>query len=386
MNFLFKKKEKGKKKRNALLANPPAHATSLRDAAAAVATLTQEGHDCPSWTDIATGRVVPDQAEDPDGGEFTHGWQFKASRAREQHAKAAIIADLTRQGRDGERHLAMLRQHEAKCSGAWLFAMPTSGLFTIDQEGFATALRRRLCAPLAAPPRGERLCPARACRRAGTALDSWGDHLAACPHTGRVQRRAKPIEKAWSQVFAEAGGWTDEQAQTRDLGLPGCSPDDRSRPDGVTYALPVWAGLPGAWDVTLRSPIARNGSVRPAALRAAGSTFTAARRQTQRDYPAIRRSGQIALVCLAGEVGGAWAPEVHALIRRMARAKAERAAPVLRQALRSALATRWWRILSCAVQRAVAASLRVVAPARGVALSRAAPILEDCDLVAGLRD
>ena len=125
--------------------------------------------------------------------------------------------------------------------------------------------------------------------------------------------------------------------------------------------------------------------MRPAALRAAGSTFTAARRQNQRDYPAIHRSGQIALVCLAGEVGGTWASEVHDLIRRLARAKAERAAPVLRQALRSALAARWWRILSCAVQRAVAASLSVAALPRGVARSRVAPIPEDCDLVAGLR-
>ena len=47
---------------------------------------------------------------------------------------------------------------------------------------------------------------------------------------------AKPVEAAWVQVFDEAGGWTDVQALTRDLGLPGSSPGDRSRPDGATLS------------------------------------------------------------------------------------------------------------------------------------------------------
>ena len=38
------------------------------------------------------------------------------------------------------------------------------------------------------------------------ALDEFGDHLASCMRTGRVQRRANVLEKIWMQIFEEAGG------------------------------------------------------------------------------------------------------------------------------------------------------------------------------------
>ena len=151
----------------------------------------------------------------------------------------------------------------------------------------------------------------------------------------RVQKRAKPVENAWTQIFREAGGWTDPQAMTRNFGLPGVSPGDQSRPDGGTFGLSVHGGLPLAWDTTLRSPVRRDGTVRPGALLRAGSTFQDSRRGTRRDYRALDRSDRVVLLTLAGEVGGAWSSEAHRLIRDMARAKAERAAPPLRRALRA---------------------------------------------------
>ena len=41
---------------------------------------------------------------------------------------------------------------------------------------------------------------------AATALDEFGDQLASCMRTGRVQGRANLVEKVWMQVIEEAGG------------------------------------------------------------------------------------------------------------------------------------------------------------------------------------
>ena len=40
----------------------------------------------------------------------------------------------------------------------------------------------------------------------GAAVDAYGDHHAACPRTGLLARRAKPLEHAWVRIAREAAG------------------------------------------------------------------------------------------------------------------------------------------------------------------------------------
>ncbi len=66
------------------------------------------------------------------------------------------------------------------------------------------------------------LLSSRRCEGCGAILDDLGDHhRAACPvTTERLRRRAKPIELAWSAIFAEAGAVVADQVLLRDTDLP----------------------------------------------------------------------------------------------------------------------------------------------------------------------
>merc|ERR1719171_1114656 len=67
----------------------------------------------------------------------------------------------------------------------------------------------------------------RRCEGCRAILDKLGDHRAACSVSGRLRRRAKPIELAWSAVFAEAGAVVADQVLLRDTNLPVRSRDSR---------------------------------------------------------------------------------------------------------------------------------------------------------------
>ena len=45
----------------------------------------------------------------------------------------------------------------------------------------------------------------RVCEGCGRVLDRHGDHYAACMLSGRVQSRARPVERMWERVLRESG-------------------------------------------------------------------------------------------------------------------------------------------------------------------------------------
>ena len=101
-------------------------------------------------------------------------------------------------------------------------------------------------------PLGPRTCNARSCRRQ---LDNLGDHWASCVPSGRVNRRARPVEKAWARVFREAGARVRENVFLRDTQLPGIAADDGRRLEITATGLPLHRGVPLGVDASVVSPL-----------------------------------------------------------------------------------------------------------------------------------
>ena len=89
---------------------------------------------------------------------------------------------------------------------------------------------------------------------AQVALDEFGDHLASCMRSGRVQRRANVLEKIWMQVFAEAGGTLVPNEKLRHMRI-GVDQEDKRRVEFAVYNLKF--GPPLLCDVTQVSPLIR---------------------------------------------------------------------------------------------------------------------------------
>ena len=99
----------------------------------------------------------------------------------------------------------------------------------------------------------------------GAAVDVYGDLYAACPRTGLLARRAKPLERAWIRVVREAVGPEGQVVPQQWLvrtPAPGVDPDDRRRLDFVAYGA-TQLGEALCCDVTLVSPPTRDGRPQP---------------------------------------------------------------------------------------------------------------------------
>lgn len=161
----------------------------------------------------------PAQAAEP--GEWAHGWQYYASFTRDTYFREhQVLPAMSRSARAS--HPSCAGPQEA----AWLSALPTSPGTTLSPTVFQIALRRRLRLPLLL---GARRCEGRGCR-------AW-IHRVACAITGRLRRRAKPMEHAWVMVCAEAGAVVADQVLLRDTNVPGIGPEDSRQLDLVAWVL-----------------------------------------------------------------------------------------------------------------------------------------------------
>ena len=137
---------------------------------------------------------------------------------------------------------------------------------------------------------------------------------------------------------------------------PGVREDDRRRLDLVVYGA-TCNGTALCCDVTLVSPLRADGNPHPRTARENGAALLRARRRKWERYPELLRPGPQRLIVLACELGGRWAAECGALIRDLLRVRAPRAPTALRHASRAGWERRWWGMLSCAQQTAVASTL-----------------------------
>ncbi len=328
--------------------------SGLQEAELARRQLGAEGfQECPSWEDIREGVLPknPDPSERAPG-EWSRGWQFYASRVRDdRYLEFEVRPHLS------PAEQALLLSQGGPFASQYLQALPTKMQLEIENALLQCLLRRRLRIPLAD---GLCVCPASSHGSGSTwttakiALDVFGDHLASCMRTGRVQRRANVLEKIWMQVFKEAGGMVVPNEKLRNMRI-GVDPEDNRRVEFCVYNL---TGVPLLCDVTQVSPLAQNGTPHPKCAVEAGAAFEVAVKRKNSTYrEAQQNAGQVKLETLACEVGGRWNESCITWVGRLAKWKASAELPHLRRASEFAWHSRWWSILSVAAQRAFALSL-----------------------------
>ena len=218
---------------------------------------------------------------------------------------------------------------------------------------FQTALRRRLRLPL---PLIGRCCGDDATPGCRAVLDEYGDHLAACPRTGLLARRAGPFERVCTQVAREAGGRVVHKQLLRDTNITTVRSSDRRQLDMVAYGL-TRSGAALCCDATLVSPLDRRGQPHSRAAEEDGVAPRVAKLRKRRTYPELASSWAGTLVVLACEVGGRWNQDTHRFVRRCAKVRAAAAPELLRSSAAAAWRQRWWGLLGMAVQDSLAATL-----------------------------
>ena len=213
------------------------------------------------------------------------------------------------------------------------------------------AMRRRLRWPLLLGPAR---CNGASCRQP---LDEYGDHWASCTRSGRVRKRAKPLELAWARVFREAGARVQENVFLRDTRPPNIHARDGRRLEIVATGLPLHRGVPLGVDATMVSPLHADGP--PWAGAADGHSVAIRRGEADKasTYSELVGSDALRLVTLACETGGRWSSECAHTLRALAAARAREAPACLRASAHRAWLSRWWAVLSIAQQSSLAASL-----------------------------
>ena len=67
--------------------------------------------------------------------------------------------------------------------------------FLMQPSRFHVMLLRRLRIPV--------LTDSRVCDGCGAFVDAFGDYYACCIRTGRIQARARPVERPWKKILHE---------------------------------------------------------------------------------------------------------------------------------------------------------------------------------------
>ena len=321
-------------------------AACIQELQRATQMLADEGcTEMPTWEAAAQGAQAP-YPENIDAGEWRRGWQYHASSAREHHFSERVVLPASCLPRR-----AMLLSQQGPGSGRWMTAIPSSPATTFSPVRMQVSLRRRLRWPLPVNPRH---CNGRSCMKL---LDPLGDHWASCMRSGRVRRRACPLERTWARVFREAGARVQENKLLRDLAIPGIDVSDGRKLEVVATGLPVAHGVPLGADTTMVSPLHCDGQPWARADSVPGLSLERAENSKTMTYPELVDSDILKLTTLACEVGGRWSNRTADIIAQLATSRARAAPRHLQLAARISYETRWWNFLSCAQQDALAATL-----------------------------
>ncbi len=295
-----------------------------------------------------TRRDHHEEEEEVEFGEWAHGWQFYACSQRNHiFTERVVLPHLSPRGR------AILRSGAGAQAGFWLQALPTCEGNRMKATIFQACLRRQLWIPL---PVVHGTCDQVTGHGCRNRVDVHGDHLAPCPRTGLLARRANPIERAWVRVAREGGGRVTPKQLLRDTNIPLADPRDQRQLDMVVYGITT-NGEALCCDATMVSPLTRRGEPIPRAAAHDGVALARAERRKHRTYPELQNSPYGRLVVLACEVGGGWNDEALRFVARLAKHKARAAPSLLRASARAAWHHRWWALLSVAAQSSLAATL-----------------------------
>ena len=119
----------------------------------------------------------------------------------------------------------------------------------------------------------------------------------------------------------------------------------------------LYGGRPLFCDATVRSPLTGQGEPHPRAATDDGAVLTRALQDKNKKYYDVASGSLGELVVLAVETGGRWHDTALDLVRLLAKRKVRSVHPLLQRSAELAWADRWWALLGCAVQNAVAGSL-----------------------------
>ena len=114
------------------------------------------------------------------------------------------------------------------------------------------------------------------------------------------------MEKALARICREAGARVAENVPLVSMNLQGISPWDQRQIEVVANGLPLWRGSQLAIDVTLVSPVRRDGRPQPHCADVDGAQLEVARRRKEQRYRELLDSRRCRLVVAATEVGGRW--------------------------------------------------------------------------------
>ena len=157
------------------------------------------------------------------------------------------------------------------------------------------------------------------------------------------------------RVCSEAGGCTKHRPLLNTLAVPSVSPTDRRELDLVVSRLAILESRTVIGDVTLRSPMSMESLPKNHAKSEKGSTFHDARLTKRTTYPElIGEHPHFEFLVLACEVGGHLSVECHQLLKQLVKCRASVHPPHLRPFFKNMYKRRWYGIISCAIQRAVA--------------------------------
>ena len=116
-------------------------------------------------------------------------------------------------------------------------------------------------------------------------------------------------------------------------------------------------GVPWCVDVTVLSPLHRDGTAWDGAATTDGVRLAAAMARKQRPYHELAGANPWGkLTVLAGEIGGRWNTTVVSVLRTLVRARTDRVHPVLKRAAAVGWHRRWWGLIGITLQDALAAS------------------------------
>ena len=302
----------------------------------------------PGWTDLRDG-ARPPQVQSSEPGEWQHGWQYHASSSSEHHYRESVV--LAQSSAADQAHL---RSHSGPGASSVLLGCPSGCEFQIQAETFRVLILERLRLPLHVT---DAQC------ECGAPVDHLGRHRGACPHSGRLKRRAMAPERTLARVCREAGALVRFNVKLRDMNVAVPADDDRAI-EVLASGLPMQHGAQLAIDITIRSATSANGLPQRNAAHVDGAVLTRARVDKEAKYAELVGGNRCVLVVVALETGGRWSGEAVEFIDMMAGARAREVLPIMRRSVHLAWRRRWMRMLSVSCARAFASSL--VAPGQDV--------------------
>jgi len=300
----------------------------------------------PAWVDVASGLRPPQTLESEWAlGEWKHGWQYHGSRHLEQTASEDLERSMALPStriNAAARGKARINSCKGRFAHAWLVMCPTTQHLQICNEELAACIRFRL--GLAILYEGP---------------DAHGFRRLADNRGGRLNARHNGMLAGWRQVFVEAGGAVPDRNVERllaDTHVP-VPPGDLRRLDVIVTGLNVSRGLPLFCDITVVSPISRNGVPRAGTSNRGGRLLELADEDNRVTYSPVIESGLGALYCLGCEVYGRWGQPCIDLMQALVRERSRLLHPRVRRGVALGLQHRWWGILSVSLQKAVARAI-----------------------------